>query len=925
MRKNIVWYVTKQYMKKNKKRTFTALLGIVFMVMLMTCVFVGKDTAIGYLQQVATQKEGKWHISLYNISEKELKEVQQLEWVKKMAKSVEYGFTEFEQSGNSARPYLNVKAYEEVCFDWMNIKLVSGRFPAKAGEIILSKDALEDGASIAVGDTIDAEYFNRLLTGLKETNYFPFYGITLKEGETIELPQNFFYTEGDDGYLEKQQKSGKQQKLTIVGIMERPSYEDVDAAGYTAITLWDKNESIGEEKFNLSVMLDLHNLPSDYYEKVMKIAGEENIEVNDYVLVFSGDSSEKTMNMVVTYLTIFFVVLIMFSSMVLIYNVFNMSFKERSRYLGMLSSVGATGKQKRSSVYYEAVYLLLIALPIGFLAGLLIVELGMKAISPYFIKIMQFEQYITDTSVPLYISWKAMLLTGILSVITVLFSAYLPAKKIGKIGAVECIRGNIENRKRTYKMPKGVVKHFGAEGLLAGNVLKRQSRKTASQIAAVVVFLVIMVVTAFGSSAIKRMVELKMSSVSVAINAEKWDYVLSYFGDREMYEELKNEILADNSVKTMEWYCEMFIGDVPEDTYSVEYWNAVREICKLNYGDEYNEEIEQLYNFGNKGLLEKVSLFAVDDNTLKDIAKRTGTDYEKMKSTDVPSAIVVQSGKVSTDNYGFDMRKPIKYQLFDIQQMTDKQIGEKMDITLCSYERGTVVDFPIEVAGYATEEQLTDYVSIYDEQLWIIVNMEVAKQIDEIIGEESDEVMSGFTPLLYIQTENSAVINKLLKLNEQGNTKGFLHSTDDDQKKLREAIIGIVHILLICFVLLTSLICLLNVYNSIRNQITGRKQEFAIMISVGMTQKQMKKMLFYESVGMGIKSIFVAGVIAFPLMYLVQYGLDNIFGQITLMLPWGWIFAAIVIALVVIVVLTIYCYKKDKQENILESIQNESI
>ena len=64
-KKNIVFYVTKQYMKQNKKRTFTTFLGIIFMVMLMTCVFVGKDTAFSYLEQTAALKSGDWHIRAY--------------------------------------------------------------------------------------------------------------------------------------------------------------------------------------------------------------------------------------------------------------------------------------------------------------------------------------------------------------------------------------------------------------------------------------------------------------------------------------------------------------------------------------------------------------------------------------------------------------------------------------------------------------------------------------------------------------------------------------------------------------------------------------------------------------------------------------------------------------------------------------------
>ena len=47
--RNVVHYVTARYMRLNKKRTLTTFLGIVFTVLLMTCVFVGRESSIAYL------------------------------------------------------------------------------------------------------------------------------------------------------------------------------------------------------------------------------------------------------------------------------------------------------------------------------------------------------------------------------------------------------------------------------------------------------------------------------------------------------------------------------------------------------------------------------------------------------------------------------------------------------------------------------------------------------------------------------------------------------------------------------------------------------------------------------------------------------------------------------------------------------------
>ena len=86
-KRNIVYYVTRQYMKQNKKRTATTFFGIAFMALLMTCVFVGKDTGLGYLEQAAALKEGNWHAAFYDISGEKREEIQNLPYVKETAVS----------------------------------------------------------------------------------------------------------------------------------------------------------------------------------------------------------------------------------------------------------------------------------------------------------------------------------------------------------------------------------------------------------------------------------------------------------------------------------------------------------------------------------------------------------------------------------------------------------------------------------------------------------------------------------------------------------------------------------------------------------------------------------------------------------------------------------------------------------------------
>ena len=510
--RKIIYQVTRQYMKQNKKRTLTTFFGIMFMVLLMTCVFVGKDTAISYLQDLAASQQGKWHVAAYGVTQQQYEEIAALEHVKQVAPSATYGCTVFEQSENELRPYLQVKAYTNPCFDWMNVKLVEGNLPKEDHEIVISYEAIKDGANIKIGDEIQAECFSRRLVKLDEESketIFPYFGLVLTNEEPLDVPENFPYFEENESFEEEKIYSGFTQTYKVVGFIQSPNYESSDAAGYTAITLLDDTQPL-PETFNISLMLDLKTEGSFYdsmYDKLHDILGEEtDMETNDTVLAFSADSADSTINGMVMAMSVFFVLLIMAASVILIYNVFNISFDERSRYLGMLSSVGATGRQKRISVYYEAFLHLLFALPAGFLAGCGVVKLGMAALEPYMDKIMGGFMIGGLDVVSLQISLKDMLMTGGLCAVTVAISAILPARKIGKVGPIECIRGNVTRKQKSYDTNLAGLKTFGIEGMLAGNMLNRQKKKARSLIGAISIFMMILIVTGFSTTTLSQMI-----------------------------------------------------------------------------------------------------------------------------------------------------------------------------------------------------------------------------------------------------------------------------------------------------------------------------------------------------------------------------------------------------------------------------------
>ena len=115
------------------------------------------------------------------------------------------------------------------------------------------------------------------------------------------------------------------------------------------------------------------------------------------------------------------------------------------------------------------------------------------------------------------LSWKALLCVVLASVVTVLLSAFLPARKIGKIGPIASIQGSGEVRPKSCRTRiRG-----SAEGMLAHGFLRRVKRSQRSLLLAVTAFLLVLVVASFGISRVIDVISQK-TEVSFSLAASNW-------------------------------------------------------------------------------------------------------------------------------------------------------------------------------------------------------------------------------------------------------------------------------------------------------------------------------------------------------------------------------------------------------------------
>lgn len=933
MRSNkIVHNVTKKYMKKNKKRTLTTLLGIVFMVMLMTCVFVGKDTAVRYLENMATLERGSWHISVYDVTDEEYEQICNLKDAEQVGVSSNLLYTEFEQSEKKERPYLHIKSYSQDAFELHGISPVEGRLPLTENEIVLNIEAKEDGAKIKIGDTIEANLFQRYIgkdAKCETTTMFPG-GFTVAPGECLEAPAGFPYYGENNDFYEEHEATGGTIVYTVVGFVEKPSFEKQDAAGYTAFTYNDGKNIAGEEK-NVSIHFDLKN-NGDYDALVQKIVGNDNvIEYNNILLAFTANAKNSTINGVVTVMSVFFVVLIVAVSVILIYNVFNMSFDERTKYLGMLSSVGATGKQKRSSVYYEAFVLLVLAIPIGFLVGLSVVKLGMLALKPHIDTLMGMYSGAAMEKVQLVISLPGVVFIIVLSVITVWISAYIPARKIGKIGPIECIKGSAKSSNKKRSVNKTAIRVLGAEGMLAVNSVSRDKKKTRGLIGATAIFMIVLIVTSYSANALTTIVDNALSergTVNVEMESDFLAFISVDDKGQEEYEELKERVKHDESVAScIDYYDGTFLGKGDKSIMSQEYLDAYVSIMDA-YGVSEQEQ-EQYIEY----LQPHVNFIGFDDATLSEIMMATGANKDIMEDESRKSVIIVQSGEMTTENQSFPGNAEVEFKFYEIQKMSDVKVGETFNINVLNGNTQEYEDVELTVAGYATNDQLQEYFSFHSNMLWVITDMETVDELVQMELAGGGFELHQYTKTMYIQFED-----KTSQLYSDLNAMHFKTISSDvweglivvsssiyDAETITGAINAVIHILLKCFVVLTSVICMMNLYNSTKGRITGRRKELAILRSMGMTELQMRKMLLLEAGSVLVRSVIIAVVVATPVILGISLVLERMFGKVNLGTPVGVYFLAIAIAAVALGLITIHTHNKEKSVNILEDIRKESI
>ena len=139
-----------------------------------------------------------------------------------------------------------------------------------------------------------------------------------------------------------------------------------------------------------------------------------------------------------------------------------------------------------------------------------------------------------------------------------------------------------------------------------------------------------------------------------------------------------------------------------------------------------------------------------------------------------------------------------------------------------------------------------------------------------------------------------------------------------------KGLVLIISIFVYGFIAVISVIGITNVFNTITTNMMLRSREFAILKSVGMTEKEFRRMIRYESVLYGVKAL----TLGLPVGVLLSYLFHRLFVGILVVpyeLPWQEMGIATVFVFLIIFLMMGYAVRKTKKQNIIETIRTENI
>lgn len=907
---NVFNKVTLESLKKNRTRTIVTIIGI----MLSAAMICASTTLVSSMQnfvlRCAIHIDGDWYGVVYDAAYKDYEDIRDSDRVSSAAYAQVMGYAKID-SANERKPYLYVLGGDVASgyFKTMPVHLILGTLPKDSTEIILPEHLTSNGkVNYKLGDTVTLDVGDRMLDGRGLGQNTPVYTydsetqVEIMSGERLENTEPRTYT--------------------VVGIYERPTFEDYSAPGYTALTAADTKSA---DQSPIHCYFKLHK-PAGVYDfvKEMGYTQEYRYAYNTKVLLYSGTAPFDSFLTAFYSLAAIIIALIVFGSVSLIYNAFSISVSERTRQFGLLSSVGATKKQLRRMVLFEALAVSIVGIPLGILVGIGGIGITLLLIGDKFFSIVR-----VDIPMRLCVSWQAVVIAAVIALVTVLISAWIPSKRATRVSAVEAIRQSMDIKVsgRPVRTSKLAYKLFGLPGVLAGKHYKRNRKKYRTTVVSLFMSIVLFVSAA-------AFTDYMMESAEGGLASDQFDLIYAAESDASAAmtpDALLELLFSEQNVTGGTYTKKQFLqGDI-----SREYVTAMFADRFSNFGMESEDRAPK--ELGISGYLYFVA-DAEFNRLLEKYDLKEADYYDRDKPLGVALDRNIELDRrlekyVTLDTLKGDVCviEGLYYVEIDGYYRKDSRIDENGNKVVLYQNRDNendIIELPYEesFAKYTlrSEKTIEEAPFFVSRSTPVAINMIYPySMLESVVPEAALNQFRNTEYFLTSSNHTASFENLATVLTENGLSSRQLFDYAANAETNRN-IVTIIRVFAYGFIVLISLIAAANVFNTISTNISLRRREFAMLKSVGMTQKGFRRMMNYECLLYGSKALLLGLPVSCGITYLIYRAVTTAY-ETSFHLPWAAIGIAVLSVFLVVFATMMYSMSKVKKDNPIDALKNENL
>lgn len=609
---------------------------------------------------------------------------------------------------------------------------------------------------------------------------------------------------------------------------------------------------------------------------------------------FSEQSSEIDITNVAMLGVVFLV--IMLTGFLIIYNIFHISILNDIRFYGLLKTIGTTKRQIQSLVIKQVMLLSFIGVPIGLLLGFLVGKVLMPVLLSSMLSMSTIEFQMKAN--PLI-----FIFGGIFSLVTVLISCRKPSKIAGSVSPVEAVKYTEDTKiKVKNKKTTGGAKIYR----MAFTNLARNKKKTVIVILSLSLSVVLLteIVTLTKSFSLDNFLEGMLTGDAMIFSNSMVDYGPDMLLSEEFYQ---SALQQEGVEKASKFYHNRGYMEHSLSEKGYEQLKRLYEEGKLDIREYNAAEVEEIY-LVNKPISEQ--RYAYDEDLLKNLTVIEGTfDIEQFRTG---KYVLIAPLLDVTDSY---------YYPGDIISLNytgpDPQYEEVKD------SDGTIINYDM----IYTDKKEYEVMAIVDipysmtEKRFALNGLTTILPKEEL--QERDGLAEVFAASIQVEDDKEAAFVEYL---EEYTTQVDPNMAYQTKESLRDDFSGMMSTITIIGAALAFVIAIVGVLNFVNTMLTSvitRKKEFAMLQSIGLTDRQLRKLLLYEGMYYILFTAVISIIVGSVLSLTVVKAFNNIaawFNYQYTSLPFV---ASIPIFCIIAFVVPSIAYRYLKRQSVVERLREE--